>query len=193
MVSPKNPIAVITFLSALALFAAPVPAQSLSAVAEREAEIDALLEELAQPDLRTWEAVEQKIFRLWSQSGSDTADLLLKRGQEAIEAEDYTTAIEHLTALIDHAPDFAEGWHTRATVFYNIGEYGLAMADIQRALALNPRHFGALMGVGIILEETGDYPLALRALRMASALNPHRENIREAIERLEYLIGESTL
>ena len=72
-----------------------------------------------------------------------------------MEAQEYDVAIEHLTALTDHAPDFAEGWNARATAFYLIGEYALAVADIERALALNPRHFGAMSGLAFILEEIG--------------------------------------
>lgn len=190
----QNPLAplALTLLLSVAL-PALAGAQSLSDLEERRARVDELLEDLARPDLRTWQATETKILGLWAHSGSETADLLLERGQAAIEREDYVTAVEHLTALTDHAPDFAEGWHARATAFYLMGEYGLALADLQRALALNPRHFAALSGMGIILEELGDDTLALEAMRAAYALNPHRETIRDAIKRLEYRLGEATL
>ncbi|WP_154446194.1 tetratricopeptide repeat protein [Halovulum marinum] len=159
----------------------------------RTARAEDLLAELADPELRTWEATEKRLVELWSRSGSATADLLLKRGQDALDAEDYTTAIEHLTALTDHAPDFAEGWHARATAFYLIEEFGLALTDLQRALALNPNHFSALTGVGIVLEELGQPEAALAAMRRAQKLNPHRGNIRDSIRRLEYRLGETTL
>jgi len=76
-------------------------------------------------------------------------DLLLQRGQDALEEENYQAAIEHFTALTDHAPQFAEAWNMRATAFFLIDEYGLSIEDISRTLALNPKHFGALSGCGI--------------------------------------------
>jgi len=168
-------------------------AQSIAALAERQQEIDTLLTELAKPDLEIWESVEKKVIRLWSQSGSATGDLLLQRGQEAIEAGDYPLAIEHLTALTDHAPDFAEGWNARATAFFLAEEFGLALADIEQVLVLNPHHFGALSGVGVMFEQLGDPQLALDAMRAAQQINPHREPVNNAIERLQAQLGETTL
>ncbi|MEM7613568.1 MAG: tetratricopeptide repeat protein, partial [Pseudomonadota bacterium] len=171
----KNPIAALAV--ALSVAGAPMAlSQSLTVVDEREAEIDTLMEELARPDLETWESTETRLINLWSRSGSDTADLLLERGQVALDSEDYGLAVQHLTALTDHAPDFAEGWHARATAFYSMEEFGLALEDLERALALNPRHFGALTGLGIVLEELGYTETALTAMRMAEELNPHRES-----------------
>lgn len=191
----KNPVA--RLVAALALLANPLAsaaaAQSVAALEERQSELGALLADLANPGLRSWEATERKIISHWSRSGSAAADLLLERGKSAIEDEDYLTAVEHLTALTDHAPDFAEGWHMRATAFFELEEFGLALADLQRALMLNPRHFAALTGLGVILEELGSDELALDAMRHAHALNPHRDNINDAIRRLEYRLGETTL
>ncbi|MEM9229940.1 MAG: tetratricopeptide repeat protein [Pseudomonadota bacterium] len=176
-----------------AISANPAAAQSLSQQAERQAEVDELMAELAQPNLETWESTETRLINLWSRSGSDTADLLLQRGQDALENEDYGLAVEHLTALTDHAPDFAEGWHARATAFYSMEEFGLALADLERALALNPQHFGALTGLGIVLEELGYLETALDAMRMAEAINPHRQSIRQSIERLRDQLGRASL
>ncbi len=112
-------------------------------------------------------------------------DLLLKRGQEAIEAGDFNLAIGHLTALTDHAPDFAEGWNARATAYFLAGQFGPSVDDIRRTLALNPRHFGALSGLGMILEQTGRNDAALKAFRQSLAMNPHQEGIEAAVKRLE--------
>ena len=79
--------------------------------------LDELYAELADPVLESWEQVEQKIWSEWSKSGSPAMDLLLDRGRKAMEEGDWTAAIEHLTALTDHAPDFAEGWNARATAY----------------------------------------------------------------------------
>ena len=144
----------------------------LAQSAEQAERLDGLFAELAEPDRPDWSRTEAEIVRLWSQSGSPAMDLLLQRASKAIEAEDYDLAIEHLSALVDHAPDFAEGWNARATAFFLMGEYSLSLADIEHVLALNPRHFGALEGLGAIFEELGEPALALRALRAAHDINP---------------------
>lgn len=147
--------------------------------------MDRLYAELADPDNPAWELAQADILREWSKSGSATMDLLLKRGTEAMEAGDLPAAIEHLTALTDHAPEFAEGWNARATAYFLAGQYGPSLADIRRTLALNPHHFGALTGLGTILEQTGEPEEAMRAYRAVLALNPHQESVRQALGRLE--------
>lgn len=178
---------------ALTLITQPVFAQSLDRIDEDTVKVETLMEELAQPNLPTWQSVEDRILRIWSRSGSDTADLMLKRGQDAMEAENFDAAIAHLGALTDYAPDFAEGWNARATAFYLKDEFGLALADIHVALSLNPNHFGALTGLGVIYGEMGRPDLALRALEMARELNPHRPNIIQMIEQIQYDLGRATL
>lgn len=158
-----------------------------------EVSVDELFERLRDADAQSWKPVEEEIWRAWSVSGSPTADLLLQRGREAMEAGENEVAIEHLTALTDHAPDFAEGWNARATAYFQAGIYGPALADIERTLALNPRHFAALAGLGRILEEIGRDRDALSAYRASLTLHPHRPNVREAVERLELATGGSTL
>lgn len=147
--------------------------------------VPGLLADLAKPDNRGWRRVERQILNEWSKSGSAAMDLLLQRGRDALREDDTRAAIEHLTALTDHAPDFAEGWNTRATALFRAGQAGPAMADLARALSLNPDHFGALSGVGTILAETGNKKGALAAYRAALAIHPHHERVRTAVERLE--------
>lgn len=137
--------------------------------------------------------IESQIQRLWSRSGSEAMDLLLRRGNEALEAENYAAALEHLTALTDHAPDFAEAWNARATTFYLMEEYALSISDIQRTLALNPNHFGALMGLATMFEQMGEDDLALRAMYAVRELNPNRPGIDDAISRLERGAGAADL
>jgi len=161
--------------------------------AAQSAELDALFERLQEPDLPDWELVEAEIWRHWSRSGSSAMDLLLQRGRTALEAGDTAAAIEHFTALTDHAPDFAEGWNARATAYFHAGLYGPSVADIQRTLALNPRHFGALSGFATILEATGKPGDALDVWRAAQAIHPHSPGINEAVERLERLVSGTDL
>lgn len=148
--------------------------------------VDALFERLQTAETAgAASRIEREIWREWSKSGSPAMDLLLQRGRDAMQAGDITAAIEHLTALVDHAPDFAEGWNARATAYFQAGEYGASVADIQTALRLNPRHFGALSGFGMILDATGREAEALEVYRAALAIHPHLEGIRQSVERLE--------
>lgn len=153
-----------------------------------EARLDELFSSLAEADETSWEQIEAKIWREWSDSGSPAMDLLLERGREAMTEEDNREAIEHLTALVENAPEFAEGWNARATAYYSAGLVGPAMADIARTLELEPRHFGALSGLGLILEETGHDARALEAYRAALAIHPHKPNLKRAVERLEFAL-----
>ncbi len=157
----------------------------------RQERLDRLFAELAQPDQPDWQRIEDQIWAEWSHSGSDSMDLLLERGLEAIDQGNYDAAIEHLSALVDHAPDFAEGWNARATAYYRAGLYGPSVSDIAHVLELNPRHFGALMGLGAILNELGYKKDALKAFRAAQRLHPHSTDIKTAIERLESELGRN--
>lgn len=157
------------------------------------ARIDTLLSELAEPGRKDWEQLETEILRIWSRSGSPAMDLLLERGQKALAEEDYPTAVEHFSALIDHAPGFAEAWNSRATAYFLEGNFGLAMADVEHVLVLNPRHFGALTGLASMFEAMDEPRDALAALRMAAKLNPNRPGIKDEIARLEKQTGEVEL
>ncbi|MEM6478295.1 MAG: tetratricopeptide repeat protein [Pseudomonadota bacterium] len=157
---------------------------SLPAIAQ-QGELDPLFDRLKAVDPADYKPIEEKIWREWSKSGSPAMDMLLKRGQDAMEADDFAKAIEHFTALTDHAPGFAQGFHARATAFFRAGKYGPALHDIETALALEPRHFGALAGLAVILEELGMRAEALEIYYEVRAIHPHRENLSEAIDRLE--------
>ncbi len=175
---------------ASALLVAPAAAQD----AERDPavsgdRVEELLERLARPDLQHWHRIERDLVNEWSQSGSATMDLLLERGREALAEGDTDAAIEHFTALTDHAPDFAEGWHIRATAYFQAGLIGPALADLEQAIALNPNHFGALTGIGTIMEETGHPERALRAFEAAHDIHPHHPRINAALERATRAVG----
>ena len=144
-----------------------------------------LFEALAMADAEGAELVAQDIRAHWSRSGSDTLDLLLERGRRALDAGDTRAAIEHLTALTDHAPEFAQGWHLRAQAFYAAELLGPALGDLENALALEPKHFDAMVGLGVILEQTGAVEKALRVFELVRTIHPHHPELGPAIERLE--------
>ena len=100
---------------------------SLPAGAE-QARLDALLSDLSQAKPEAARKIAAEIELEWSKSGSPAMDLLLRRGEDAIEAGDLEAAVEHLSALIDHAPQFAQGWHLRSVAFFKQDRYGLALA-----------------------------------------------------------------
>lgn len=112
-------------------------------------------------------------------------DLLLKRGRDALAVGEFVTAIEHFTALTDHAPDFAEGYHARATAYYRANLYGPAVDDLETSLTLNPDNFNAIFGLGVLLEELGDNRKAAQLYRRVLALNPHHKNAESALEQLK--------
>ena len=130
------------------------------------------------------EALQTQIIRRWSESGSDTVDLLMQWALGAMEEKDFPLALDLLSEVVLLKPDYAEGWNKRATVYYLIDEYALSMSDINHVLQLEPRHFGALSGLGLILKETGDKKNALAAFRRALSVNPFLDNAREAADEL---------
>ena len=172
------------------VFVAIMLASPLAAQSER---VDELLAELAEAEQGEAARIEAELWVEWSRSGSASVDLLLQRGREALEEEDVKAAIEHFTAVVDHAPDFAEGYNARATAYHRAGLYGPSMNDIGMALSLNPNHFGAMSGLAIVMEELGFEDEALDALRQVEAIYPAREGLEEQIERLEARLGGSTL
>lgn len=159
---------------------------------QAQSTVDDFLDRLADPELRNWDVVEADVYQRWQISGSATADYLLRRGLEAMEAEDFDAAYDHLTALTDHAPEFAEGWNARATLFFDQQMFGPAIADIQRVLALEPRHFGALAGLGVMLEDMGDTDGALAAYEAAHDIHPNQPDIMRLLDGLRVeLEGEA--
>ena len=153
-------------------------------VALRRARLDGLFARLAQKDDPNWEKVQNEIWVVWSQSGSAAMDLLLLRAGRAMDSGDGELALRYLDDLVRLAPDFAEGWNKRATVYFLLNEYGNSVADIERTLALEPRHFGALSGLGTILERVGDKNGAMRAYRRGLEVHPNLPGAAANVERL---------
>jgi len=136
------------------------------------------------PDADSAKHIENRICALWIASGSDTANLMMGRVKEAIDGKDVDLAIKLLDALIELRPEYVEAWNRRATLYYLRKDYVRAMADIRQVLAREPRHFGAISGLGMILQEFGDEKHALEAFRRAVAIHPHLQKIPEMIKTL---------
>jgi tetratricopeptide (TPR) repeat protein len=185
-------------IAAIALFSSPLSAQQAVSGSEPGADVQlrdesSLLAALALADPAQAARLERQLQAIWNKSGSAAMDLLLQRGRDALETEDTRAAIEHLTALTDHAPDFAEGWHARASAYFQAELYGPALADLERALALNPNNYNAIFGVGTILETFGDISGAYAAYQRVLAIHPNHEEVRKALERLRPEIEGETL
>ena len=147
--------------------------------------LDRLFEALkVAPDDDSAKYVENRIWAVWLASNSDTANLLMTRAKTAADGKDYDLAIKLLNAVIDIKPEFVEAWNRRATVYYTKKDFGRALADIQEVLAREPRHFGALSGLGIILQELGDDKHALEVFRRALAIHPRLERIPDLVKKL---------
>jgi len=146
---------------------------------------DQLLAKLAKaPDQRGARAIERELNARWSHSGSPSADLLLKRADQAMQAHDVDTARQIAQKLTDIAPNFAEAWHRRATLATQKDDYEDALASLRHTLALQPKNFAALAELGEILEEYNDKPHALEAYRQAKALDPFLDGITDRIRDL---------
>ena len=161
------------------------PSSPEEAAERRDEQLDILFARLAEAKSGEWKRLQSEIWRMWSDSGSPSMNLLLDRAEKALkEQDDPELALRFLDDLVRLAPDFAEGWNKRATVYFRLGEYGRAVADIERTLALEPRHFGALGGLGMILERLGDEKGAYTAYMRALEIHPNLPGAAKAVERL---------
>ncbi len=136
---------------------------------------------------------EQQIWTIWMSSEDATASLLMHKGVEAMAAEDLKGALQIFSKLVEIAPDFAEGWNKRATVLFLLGAYPESIADIDRTLELEPRHFGALSGLGLCNTELDHDEAALDAFERALTVNPHMNGARANAEFLRRRIGDKAI
>jgi tetratricopeptide (TPR) repeat protein len=136
------------------------------------------------PDATEAQAVEQQIWRLWLESNDAAIDQLMLQGIAAMHAQRYDAALQAFDRMVEQAPGFAEGWNKRATVHYLMGDWEASVVDIQRTLELEPRHFGALFGLGLIYDALEQPEAALRSYEATLELNPHSESTRLRIREL---------
>lgn len=161
------------------------PAKLPKVGADRTRGLDFLFGALkAAPDEASARHVEARIWALWTQTPSDTAALLMLRAKAAVEAKQVDVAIKLLDAVVKLRPDYIEAWNRRATLYYLQNNYNRSLEDIQQVLSREPRHFGALAGLGMIMSDLGDEKRALDAFRKALAINPHLEKVPELVKGL---------
>ena len=150
----------------------------------RAEQLDVLFAQLHRPGVPSG-PLEQKIWALWSLSDSPTAEVLLGQATLAIEDGAPAEALSIHNRLIGTNPDFAEAWNKRGTLYFLMKKDDLALADIAKVLDLEPRHFGALSGKGMILERQKKYAAARAAYEEALAVNPNLEQVKAALKELD--------
>src|SRR3954466_934632 len=138
----------------------------------------------AAPDEASAKHVEARIWAQWLQTPSDTAALLMLRAKAAMDAQKTEVALMLLDAVVKLRPDYIEGWNRRATLYYLKNDYAHSLEDIQQVLVREPRHFGALAGLGMIMQDLGEDKRALEAFRKALAVNPYLEKVPDLIKML---------
>jgi tetratricopeptide (TPR) repeat protein len=138
----------------------------------------------AAPNAEAARAVEGRIWALWMVSPSDTATLLMNRVRRAVEVKNLDLAVKLLDSIVVLRPDYVEAWNRRATIHYLRKDFTRSIEDIRQTLAREPRHFGALAGLGLIMQEIGEDKRALEIYRKAIEVNPHMPRIPDLIKSL---------
>lgn len=161
---------------------APPPSAQRSPAAT----LDKLFERLAAAKTpEEAQGIARLIQRRWARSGSDTADLLMTRAQTAMKDKQVELAIELLDRVVALEPDWAEAWNQRANALFLAGDPIRSMLDIGEALKREPRHYGAMIGLGTILRQQGDDKHAMAAFRRALEIYPQLEAGKNAVDSLK--------
>ncbi|HBK75009.1 MAG TPA: hypothetical protein DDZ73_01150 [Gammaproteobacteria bacterium] len=129
--------------------------------------------------------ISNEIWQRWSANDDPDVSQLMEIGIRALNYSTYRKALRSFDRVIEMAPQFAEGWNKRATLYYHIREYRRSIDDIKETLRLEPRHFGAWSGLGLVSLAQENYPGALVAFKKALSINPHIPNIRRYVQKLE--------
>ena len=174
-----RPARVLASMVAAILLAAAVSAD------QRDPRLRALFGALSEaPDSGAALTIETEIWRIWLDGGDSELNELMAQGIEAMSAQRFRDAAGRFTELILAAPAFAEAWNKRATVYYLMNRFEDSVRDIERTLALEPRHFGAISGMGLIFLERGDEEGALDAFEKVLEIHPHARGAGFHVERL---------
>ena len=150
-------------------------------------ELDSLFDALQDSTTSASEAsmITSQIWRQWISSEDVKAQELMDKGIRSMNRFSLMEAVEVFSELIEMAPNFAEAWNKRATVYYMMGKFDLSTADVEKTLALEPRHFGALSGQGLIYLQNDQKQAAVDWFKRALDMNPFMDNIRMSVQQLE--------
>jgi len=151
----------------------------------RFADAELLHERLRDEEPVLRKVAEQGLWALWTRSGNPETDRLLEGGTELMQRGAYAEAIDVFSAVIQRAPDFAEGWNKRATAYFLAGEYRKSIADCEEVFKRNPKHFGALSGNGQNWLALGELDKSLEYLKRALEVNPNMTGVAEMILKID--------
>jgi tetratricopeptide (TPR) repeat protein len=169
-------------------FATPAPAR------QDDVRLGDLFNQLrAAPTDATAEAVEDQIWTIWLEHPGREVLTLMHAGVQLLHKDDYTAALGLFDRITTMAPDYAEGWNKRANAYYLLGNYPAAVADIRKTLTLEPRHFAALAGLGLVYLAVEEPAGALKAFEAALAINPHMNGVREQVDKLRKQLAGAAL
>ena len=172
--------------------AAPAAPEAPAAPMTKQARLDKLFSDLKRErNEKAAERIAGNIWSEWFQSGSASIDLMMLWSQKAMDNQKFDVALDFLDQVVTLQPTYAEGWNRRATVHFMMKNYGKSMADIDRTLQLEPRHFGALSGLAQIMAATGHKQSALEAWQKVLAIYPMMRSAQDQVATLsEELAGE---
>jgi Flp pilus assembly protein TadD len=137
------------------------------------------------PTMEAARPIEELIWAIWGRSGDEAVDTLMAEGVARLNEGESDAALALFDRVARMAPDFAEGWNKRATTLYAMGRFEESMRDIDKVLALEPRHFGALSGLGLCEIRLGKVREALAAFQRAAAVDPNLPGVQANIEALK--------
>ena len=178
----------------LAIVGVPTALQwgSPAMASQTEARLDALFERLAGAEADAdLTRSENEIWRIWLESHDEAVDKRMAGGIHALGRRELARALACFDAAVEAAPGFAEAWNKRATVYWLMGAFDASLSDIDRTLALEPRHFGALSGLAMIHEARGHTFEALEALEKLTRVHPQMPGLTQRIDQLTRQLGES--
>ena len=132
------------------------------------------------------------IWQIWLQNDNKQTQERLAQGIAAMDQNPHE-ALLIFNKLINDVPEFAEGWNKRATLYYLVGDYEASVSDIERTLELEPRHFGALSGLGLVYLEQGKFVKAKAAFESALQIHPHSRSIRYNMELVDSYIRRNAV
>jgi len=138
-------------------------------------------------------AIESRIWTIWFASGDPEIDKLLDAGSQAMSARDFKAALDAFNRVIEKRPDFAEGWNRRATLYYLMGEYRKSLDDIGRTLALEPRHFGALSGLGLVNLKLDRMAAAAQAFERVLAIDPRSDAAQQNLDMINAALKRKSI
>jgi len=168
-------------LAAAYLVTGPVAARA----GQDDPRLNALFQKLKTGSDEEARETERQIWQIWVEHKNPEVARLMQEGMTALNEDDAQTALDDFGQVVHADKNFAEGWNKRATVEFVMGDFDASVADIERTLALEPRHFGALSGLGQIYLAMNKKAQALKALRAALAIDPHLDGVREKVDELK--------